>query len=505
VGIRNYLRVVAWYWYVVLAGLLIGLVGAGVVSNRTPTTYASEVTMILAPAATADESAYQGALLATERAKSYAPLLTTEELAGGVVRQLGLDMYPVELVGETSVTLDPDTVLIKARVVDGSALRAQQIAAAMGVEFTRLVADLERAADPSTVPAVSVKVVQPATFSDTPVAPNVTLNLTLGAILGLLAGLGGALALNGLRMPVRSVRDVAEVTRSPLLGVVRTDPASEREPLAVATRPDSAQADAFRRICAGTTSSGMGSPGKVAAVISSGYGDGRTAIACNLAVALAQARRRVVLVDCDLRHPQVGGLFGFVRTHEDSPADHEAGVSDVLEGSIPLDSALRPWGNGFLDVLAAGRRPSHPGGLLASDQMQHLLKELARRYDVVLLDTPPILPVSDAVALARGADGVIVVIRYGRTGRRELHAVMETLEAVSAHVIGTILNRVPKWRTAAVVRSDPGAPRSTPPRSVGDGLRERFDAAGTTADPSTTRSTPSPRPRTLNSARSTAD
>jgi capsular exopolysaccharide synthesis family protein len=505
VGIQNYLRVVAWYWYVVLSGLVIGLVCAGVVSNRTPTTYASEVTMILAPTPTADESiAYQGALLATERAKSYAPLLTTEELAGGVVRQLGLDLYPVELVGATSVTLDPDTVLIKARVVDGSAQRVQQIADAMGVEFTRLVADLERNADPSNAPALTVKVVQPATFSDTPFAPNVMLNLILGAILGLLAGLGGALALNALRMPVRSVRDVTEVTRSPLLGVVRTDPASTREPLAVADRPDSPQAEAFRRICAGLTFE-AGSPGKIAAVVSSDYGDGRTSVAGNLAVALAQTRRRVVLVDCDLRHPKVGELFGIGPTDGDSPADREVGVADVLEGSAPLDVALRPCGNGFLDVLAAGRHPAHPGGLLASDRTQHLLTELARRYDVVLLDTPPILPVSDAVALARGADGVVLVVRFGRTGRRDLHAVMETLEAVSAPVIGTILNRVPAWCPAAVVRSDPAAPRLTPPRSVDDGLRGRFDGAGTSDVPSTMSPTAALRSRTLNSARPGGD
>ncbi|MCW0212443.1 MAG: hypothetical protein OJJ54_03715 [Pseudonocardia sp.] len=494
----------AWYWYVVLAGLLIGLVCAGVVSSRTSTTYASEVTMILAPTPTADESiAYQGALLATERAKSYAPLLTTEALAGGVVRDLGLDMYPVELVGETSVILDPDTVLIKARVVDGSAERAQQIAGALSREFTRTVADLERN-DPSNAPALTVKVVQPATFSDTPVTPDMMLNLILGAILGLLAGLAGALALNALRMPVRSPRDLAEVTRSPLLGVLRRDPASVLDPLAVATRPDSAQAEAYRRICAALTSAEAGSRGEITAVISPNNGDGRTSIVCNLAVALAQSRRRVVLVDCDLRNPRVGEMLG--RPPEDDPGHPEAGVIDVLEGGRPLDTVLRPWGNGFLDVLTAGCLSSHPGGLLASDHVRHLLAELARRYDVVLLDTPPILSASEAVALARAADGVVLAVRHGRTGRREVHSVMEILEGVSAPVVGTILNQVPNRWTAAVLRPGPATPRSAPPPVADDGPA-RSDDAGTPPGPPAPGSTPtaSPRRRSLNSAGSAGD
>jgi capsular exopolysaccharide synthesis family protein len=455
VGVRNYLRVIVWYWYVVIAGLLLGLILAGALTSEMPPSYASEVTMMLAPQQTSGDSAYEGIQLAMEKVKSYTPLLTSEQLAGDVVKRLGLGLNPVELAAHTAVSLQPDTVLITARVTDGSPERAQRIADALSQSFIALVNGLERPIDPASRPSLAVRVVQPATFSDVSVSPVLVVNLALGGIVGLLAGLGGALALNAARMPIRSVRDLTDATGCTVLGVVGADRGDDTEPLAVVDQPGGRRAEAYRRITHLTGLETGTGQGKVVAVVSLAHGDGRTVTACNLAVVLARTQRTVVLVDCDLRHATVPGVLGMNRAGENSTV----GLSDVLEDRAKLESALRPWGReGFLDVLAGGPLPSNPGELVASERMQRLLAELAGKYDVVVLDTPPLAPVSDAVALSRLCAGVIVVVQRGKTGRRELRGALETFHMVSASVIGTILNVVPRWTipVAPQERAKPG-------------------------------------------------
>ncbi|MGH3998361.1 MAG: YveK family protein, partial [Pseudonocardiaceae bacterium] len=208
---RSYLRVLALYWQVVAAGLILGLATAAAVTFTATPTYASQVTFFLSVPGSSDPTD------AAEKARSYVKLLTNERLSADVVESLGLDQEPSTLANRITARLEADTVLITARVTDSSPAAAQEIASALSAAFVAIVAELEQPAAaaapappaeepaPPAVPApsVTVTVVQPATLSPVPVSPVPALNLALGAILGVAAGIGGALALNSARGPVR--------------------------------------------------------------------------------------------------------------------------------------------------------------------------------------------------------------------------------------------------------------------------------------------------------------
>jgi capsular exopolysaccharide synthesis family protein len=162
--------------------------------------------------------------------------------------------------------------------------------------------------------------------------------------------------------------------------------------------------------------------------------EGKTRTAVNLALAIAQAGQRVVLVEADLRRPRVNRYLGLI---------DDVGVTTVLLGRVTVDEALQRFGELPLEVLASGRQPPNPSELLASDRMRLLIKELRDRADVVVIDAPPLLPVTDAAVLAREADGTMLVIRHGRTTFDQIDRAIESLRLAGARLVGSVVNMVP--------------------------------------------------------------
>jgi capsular exopolysaccharide synthesis family protein len=166
-------------------------------------------------------------------------------------------------------------------------------------------------------------------------------------------------------------------------------------------------------------------------ITSPSAGEGKSTTSCNLAITLAQAGVRTILVEADLRRPRVADYMGL---------EGAVGVTSVLTGVASLDEALQPWGRNSLWVLASGPLPPNPSEVLGSHQMSELLKSLEDRADVIVLDSPPLLPVTDAAVLARQADGAVLVVRHGRTRREQVTRALEALKGVDAKLLGTILN-----------------------------------------------------------------
>jgi succinoglycan biosynthesis transport protein ExoP len=142
----------------------------------------------------------------------------------------------------------------------------------------------------------------------------------------------------------------------------------------------------------------------------------------------------VVVVEADLRRPKVADLLGIERS---------VGLTSVLSGRVRVDQAVQLWAGGRFDVLASGPLPPNPSELLASQHMKAVLAELRERYDVVLIDTPPLLPVTDAAAVAPATDGAILVCRFKETTRDQVASAAEALQAVSAPLLGTVFTMVP--------------------------------------------------------------
>jgi non-specific protein-tyrosine kinase len=140
-------------------------------------------------------------------------------------------------------------------------------------------------------------------------------------------------------------------------------------------------------------------------------------------------------VDADLRRPKIADLLGL---------ESAVGLTNVLSGRIHADQAIQPWGGGALDVLASGPLPPNPSELLSSRHMKEMLADLRLRYDVVLIDSPPLLPVTDAAAMAPATDGAILVCRFKKVARTQIGAAADALAAVSAPLLGTVFTMVPR-------------------------------------------------------------
>jgi capsular exopolysaccharide synthesis family protein len=175
----------------------------------------------------------------------------------------------------------------------------------------------------------------------------------------------------------------------------------------------------------------------VVVLTSSVNDEGKSTTACNLAITLAGAGARVILVEGDLRRPRVADYMGL---------DGAVGLTDILIRRAGLDHVLQPWGDLPLSILTSGALPPNPGALLGSAQMTGLLAELRARADIVLIDTPPLLPATDAAVLARQCDGALAVIRQGRTTREQLTRALAALRGADARLLGTVLNMAPALR-----------------------------------------------------------
>jgi capsular exopolysaccharide synthesis family protein len=201
---------------------------------------------------------------------------------------------------------------------------------------------------------------------------------------------------------------------------------------------------------------------RVMVVTSSVPDEGKTTVAANLALSLAQLGRTVLLVEGELRDPGVLELFGM---------PEGAGLTDVLLDNTPVSDVIQTLPGTELNLLAAGQVPPNPSELLGSRQMIGLLEELRASYETIIIDAPPLLPVTDAAVLAEHADGALLVVREGKTRKDQLARAKAALDAVEARVLGVVMNRARVPKTATTPYSQ--AANSSPARRRADARRSR--------------------------------
>jgi receptor protein-tyrosine kinase len=267
------------------------------------------------------------------------------------------------------------------------------------------------------------------------VSPDPTRNLALGGVLGLLVGLGLALLRSRLDNTVKTNDDVQQLIGTGLIGTVLEDQRLNERHVATSQDEHSMTAEAFRAIRTNLQFLNVDNPPRVIVVASSVPGEGKSTLAVNLSTALAQQGSRVMLIEADLRRPRVTRYMGLVGG---------AGLTNVLAGTAELDEVTQPWGDGKLTVLAAGPMPPNPSELLGSAQMRSLLQTLRESQDYVIIDTPPLLPVTDAAVLSVISDGCLITTRFGKTRREQLSEAAAILGRIDATLLGVVLNRVPQ-------------------------------------------------------------
>jgi polysaccharide biosynthesis transport protein len=284
------------------------------------------------------------------------------------------------------------------------------------------------------------QLVTPAVTDNVPVSPKRVEDAMIAAALGLLLGLGFALLRDHVDDRIRGVADLEIAgTGLPALGLVPvvTDWRNRKAAfLVTAERPRSPAAEAYRALRTSVQFMAVDRPVKILQLTSPGAVEGKTTTSVNLAYAMGEAGQRVVLVDCDLRRPRVHEFFNL---------SNEVGLTSILLGRTPLEKALMGIrGNAGLKVVTAGPVPPNPSELLSGGSIARLFRSLAEVADLIILDSAPVLPVSDALALAARADAVLVVASAGVSTSRGLARTLELLSRVDARIVGTVLNRAPE-------------------------------------------------------------
>lgn len=302
--------------------------------------------------------------------------------------------------------------------------------------------------------AGGIRLLDPATLPIEPIYPKTSTNAMAGIIIGVLLGLAFAFVIESMDTSIGTIEDVETYVQKPVLGVIPfinvdeeklskfqkkivavNEEFNERQSKLVSiSDPKSPVTEAYRTLRTNLQFSFLQKQGGKALLVTSATPqEGKTTTITNLAVIFAQGGKKTLILSCNLRHPTVYKIFGLKK---------KPGITDILVGSVPWREALQDPGIDNLKVLAAGPYPPNPSELLDSPPFTRLLAELKEVFDIILIDSPPVLPVTDAAVIGSKADGILLIYFAGKAAREALLRAKLQLENVNGRILGVVLNRI---------------------------------------------------------------
>lgn len=426
-------RAVGSRWRVLVLTLVACLVLTAVGTLLMPVRYVATTTVFVSTgSAGGAQEMFSGGSFAKERVKSYARAIPMPVILQPVIDELQLDIEPVELAKQIKASVPLDSVLIDISVENADPGQAAAIANAVAREFAETVPLLEDPRGVSQTP-VSVTALRAAESPTDQSSPDVLRNIAIALFLGLALGAVLAVLRQQSDTLVRSEKDVRDVFDHPVIGTI-TMAAKKDGPLASRSDPQGPRAEAFRALRSNLRFFSADQQVRVVALSSARMGEGKSTVAANLGLAMAETGETVCLVEADLRRPRLLNYLGKVAT---------VGLADVLIGQADLDSVLEEFDSSGMWTVGAGTLPPNPSELLGSKAMEHLVRELLEVFDRVIIDTPPLLPVTDALVLSRVVDGMVLVVGAGIVDAEEVRRALEDLKRAKAHVLGLVVNRQP--------------------------------------------------------------
>ncbi|MBM2623292.1 polysaccharide biosynthesis tyrosine autokinase [Actinoplanes sp. LDG1-06] len=423
--LREYVRACRrrWAWIIVPVLLAAGI-AAGLSLSQEPAYRSSMVLFVTTGSGDPDARA--------SRLNSYIALLTGPRVAQNVVAKLGPPLTADQVQKSLSAEVRAGTDLLVVTAKDSSADRSRSMVTTATAALVALAKKLDppsAAADGGPPPQITVA--QEAVTTQEP--GNLARNVGFSAVLGLLVG--------GVGVAVREAarKTVAEEDDLRRLGIGTVGVISLTGRWARSGQADSALAEAFRRLRsllpADLTAERTRGHGTSLLITAANPKEGTTAVACGLAIALAETGARVLLVDANLRSPGVGRYLSM----EGGP-----GLADVLAGRAQVNDVLRDPLQGRLTVLPPGEKRHDPGQVLASPRLATTVRDLTSRFDVVLVDAPPLHGVADAAVLGKVTDGALLVVRANRTRTADVQRSTDLLERIGARLVGAVLNALPR-------------------------------------------------------------
>jgi non-specific protein-tyrosine kinase len=488
-----------WKWLIVAGTLLAGL--SAFVTSRLQTPVYQATTTVLVNEAPNDKDTDYTAILTSERlARTYAQMLSSRPVLEEVIRRAELGTTPEALAGAIDVQLVRDTQLITvsaeharpdiaAEIANhvaavfseqNEALQSSRYAAskdslkqeldalaeqvrageeavaAIGSpreeieesELARLQSDLAqyrqsyasllqsyealRIAEAGSVS--NVVQVEAAVAPQDPIRPRTMVNTLLAAIVGAMLAVGMVFLIEYLDDTIKTPDEAARALDLPVIGLIaRIEAQTEGEPHS-ATEPRSPVAEAFRALRTNLQFSAVDRTLHTLLITSIGPKEGKSTVAANLATVMAQGGHRVILVDADLRRPRMHRLLG---------VPNRVGLSDLfVRNPLEINGAARPWRIENLSLLTSGGLPPNPAELLASEKLGMIFDEVKKKYEYVVIDSPPASVVTDATILAARVDGVILVVEPKRTRLAAAVQVVSQMRRAGANVAGLVVNNI---------------------------------------------------------------
>jgi capsular exopolysaccharide synthesis family protein len=429
--ISTLLRIGLRWWWLVAGAAVLGGVAAFLVSTRITPSYEARTTLLVVQRQGEGVVQLNDLQTAERLANTFSRLVTLRPVLDRSIQDGSLPFDTTELEKRIGVTNPRDTQLLEVTARASNA----DLAARMANTVARAFISSNEAALTSRPGQVSV--VEEALPPREPVSPRPLVNAMLGVVLLALAAVAVVVAVEYLDDTVKSGEDVAEQTGLPILGRIEQFGRlrNAREQLQAANRPRSTIAEAYRAARTNLSYAiDLGRDRRLILITSPGPGEGKTTTTANLAVVFGLAGHRVCVMDTDLRRPTIHKVFG---------VDNSKGLTTLLLSREPdIDRTLVRSLYTNVTVLPSGPLPPNPSELLGSARMQEILDGLRERFDVVLMDSPPALVVTDASVLGMLADGLLIVARAGKTRTGELRATITELAQTGRPIAGLMLNRV---------------------------------------------------------------
>ncbi|WP_238421085.1 polysaccharide biosynthesis tyrosine autokinase [Gordonia sp. 'Campus'] len=434
--LRLLLRVMRDGWWIIALCVLIGGASAiGLSLTQTPLYRSSAVLYVTSGTEATVQNAYQGSLASQQRVASYVRLVDSEAVLRDALNDSGLQISVEDAREDVSAYTSLETVLLTVNATNADAAVASDLANRVAESLVKYVSVLETPSSGGD-PLAKVTVVSPAMTSDTPISPRTKRNFAIGLTAGLLLGLLIVFARHRLDTRLRSESDVTELLPnvSSLCTVPDDSALQDKVLLDFAPAGASPTGEAYRRLRVNLGFVSVDTPARRILVTSANPGEGKTTTAVNLAAAFAESGNRVVLVEADLRKPSASQRMRLTNS---------IGLTDYLRGSVEnVAEVIQQSSTPGVDVLASGPVPPNPAELLASQRTGRCFAELEALYDLVIVDSGPVMPVTDAVELTKWVHGVVVVVRAGSTKRTELVSTFAELERAQATILGVVVNGV---------------------------------------------------------------
>lgn len=428
----DFVRLTRRSWRALVIFVILGAAAMAGYTYTQPEVYeASSAGFIAAGSGTSYDGAVSGSQTAVARAQAYLPLMSTTNVFDRIAQDPSVNLQGQPLEGRLSATVATGSTMIIVNATASTPESALALANGALRALKDVINDIEKQASGGQ-PAIKVIPLETAVKPTKPISPDWRINIGLGAIGGLVAGYLFVFLRRGLDARIRSADDLPQLMGVGLLGNI---PKVSKRKLSIDSddRDNRLAAESIRQVRTGLSFASVDRTVHSLTVTSANQSEGKTTIATSLAQVFAQSGRRTLIIDADLRRPAVSEELGI---------DESVGLSELLSGQVSVTQAIRPTDNPELFVLPAGRTPPNPSEMLGSAAFRTLVEEMTHDH-FVIVDAPPLLPVTDAALVSVVVDGVVFVAAAGKTRKPEIAAARRILEQVHARTLGLVLNMVP--------------------------------------------------------------